>query len=72
MLQRGFGGEFALDPKGAYIGPLPRNCGHSHRKNIGSDAAKDRLSCMAAYPQPMNEWIAEAIIGGVPGSSAPP
>ncbi len=59
---RGFTGKPDLDNQGRYTGPLPRNCGHSHVRTLGSDEAKFRLSRMAAYPQEMNEWIAGAIL----------
>ena len=71
LLERGFGGMFALDPEGKYLSPLPRSCGHTHQRSIGSDEAKDRLAKMAAYPQRMNDWIAEAIVTECLGPSPP-
>ena len=71
LLERGIGGMFSLDPDVKYLGPLPRNCGHAHQRNMGSDAAKARLAKMAAYPQQMNDWIAEAIVTECLGPSPP-
>ena len=49
---------------GAYLGPLPRRCGHRHKPLLGRDQKTGAFvtSAAAAYPARMCFWIATLIV----------
>ena len=52
-----------FDKKFRYIGPLPRNCGHSHPPQIGFEAdGKFKTSKLSAYPPKLCMWISRNLI----------
>ena len=62
-----FSGWPQLSPEGKYLGPLPRECGHStHKQLIG--ASKDGTFLTgpaAAYPAAMCRMLAEVIVDNI-------
>lgn len=50
--------------RGFYTGPMPRNCGHKHRRLLGKPSAGEpfRTAAAAAYPAAMCLWLALLVV----------
>ena len=52
-----------FDPRGFYVGPLPKECGHHHaHKLIGKTAARWNTAPSASYPPKLCEFLASLIL----------
>jgi hypothetical protein len=55
-----------FDKVGAYKGPLPKSCGHSHKhKLLGKTANKWNTSPSASYPPGLCEFLAALVLNAV-------